>query len=118
VRGHRNGRHVATAHGPEPAHLSEQLVAVLVWHRDVAHDDVRPPRLDELERLGRGAHRPHLGVVLRERDREQLALAGLVVGDEDPHAVQPLDGTRDRLHPLGERLRLHRQGDPERRRAG
>src|SRR5688500_13510618 len=51
VGGERGRGRLAAALGRERAHAPDERVAVLARHPDVAHQNVRPPRLNLLKRL-------------------------------------------------------------------
>src|SRR5262249_4655811 len=70
----------------QPLQLTDEPIAVLADHRDVAHDDVRPQPRRERERVARVLGGRHLGPACGERDTEELEDVGVIVDDDQPEA--------------------------------
>ena len=86
VGGDGHGRNEAAAVGGQRADAADERVAVLAAHADVAQEHVRTNLRQQREGLRRRVRGRHVGAVVPERGREQLARVTVVVHDHHAHA--------------------------------
>src|SRR5438132_5188134 len=80
--------------------LADQPIAALVWHLEVADDDIRTLMDDDLEHRVRGTDRRHRRATRLERRLEQRSDDSGVVDDQRPHPVETWEVVDPLVHDL------------------
>src|ERR1700733_1057931 len=71
------------------AQCPNELIAVHLWHADIADEDRWPRRLQRGERVLRRRETRHLGPLIFQHRSQQIARIGLIIDGEYMYAFEP-----------------------------